>query len=354
MISRRFAGRKPYSAFATVELRYNASIMQLNKKVRGILQVTLSLVLLGWLLYQVGFDEVMSILTQIHWSWYLPAFLLFVTNIVIRAYRWYLLLHALNDRPSFSYLAYLYFVGFFANNFIPSGFGGDVVKIVSLRQSYGRGAEALSSVLMDRITGLLGSAIVALLALVWNAISHTTNIELPAALWAAIVLISVGMPLAFVLARWFEPLGYLTARVPRIRQLSQYGRLEQLADTVQRYPLPTLLRSLLISLPFTLSLILIQYTIARALSVDVPLAAFGLFVPLIAIINGIPLSFNGLGVREGAYLFLFVPIGVPSESAVAMSLAFYFLRFSAGLIGGLLYALRSLLRLLQSPYAKNL
>ncbi|MCA9969819.1 MAG: flippase-like domain-containing protein [Anaerolineales bacterium] len=326
----------------------------MNKKVRGVLQVLISLALLAWLLYQVGFDEVWSTLTTIRWSWYVPAFLLFISNIVIRAYRWYLLLHALNERPSFSHLTYLYFIGFFANNFIPSGFGGDVVKIVSLRQTYGRGAEALSSVLMDRITGLLGSAIVALAAMLWNAVSHTTNVELPAALWAAIALISLGMPLAFAAVRWLDPLTRLAARFPAVHRLPQYDRLHQLTDTVQRYPLPTLLRSLLISLPFTFSLILVQYSIARALSVDVPLAAFGLFVPIIAIVNAIPLSFNGLGLREGAYLFLFVPIGVSSESAVAMSLAFYFLRFSGGMIGGLLYALRSVARLLQSPHARNL
>ena len=83
-----------------------------------------------------------------------------------------------------------------------------------------------------------------------------------------------------------------------------------MVETVNRYPLPILLSSLLISLPFTLSLILVQYIIARALSIDLPLAVFALFVPIIAILNLLPLSFNGLGVREGVYQFLFVPIGV--------------------------------------------
>ena len=66
-----------------------------------------------------------------------------------------------------------------------------------------------------------------------------------------------------------------------------------------------------------------------------------LFVPVIAIINLLPISFNGLGMREGVYQFLFVPVGVADASAIAMSLAFYFLRLSTGLIGGILYALRS-------------
>ncbi|MCA9976092.1 MAG: flippase-like domain-containing protein, partial [Anaerolineales bacterium] len=106
-----------------------------NKKVQGILQIGLSLALLALLLRLVGLDEVITTLSNLDWGWYLPALLLFIVNIIIRGYRWYLLLHALNERPSLIHLIYLYFIGFFANNFIPSGFGGDVVKIVSLRQS---------------------------------------------------------------------------------------------------------------------------------------------------------------------------------------------------------------------------
>jgi glycosyltransferase 2 family protein len=110
-----------------------------------------------------------------------------------------------------------------------------------------------------------------------------------------------------------------------------------------------LLSSLLISLPFTLNLILVQVTIAWALGVHLPFRIFALFVPIIAIINLLPITFNGLGLREGIYTFLFVPIGVPAATAVSMSLAFYFLRFSAGLLGGLMYAFRSILSFARPP-----
>ncbi len=250
-------------------------------------------------------------------------------------------------------MLYLYFVGFFANNFIPTGFGGDVVKIVSLRQRYGIGTEALSSVIMDRLTGLLGSSVIALLALTWNTVNHTANIDLPVGLWLAIFTISFGIPAGFLLIRWTDLVGIVATRLPRISRLPLYVKFARLVDTVHRYPFPVLLKALLISLPFTINLILIQYFIAKALSVDIPIILFPLFVPLIALINLLPFTFNGLGLREGVYLFLFVPAGVLPEAAIAMSLAFYFLRFGAGLVGGLLYALSSLSRLLRSPHVEN-
>lgn len=116
----------------------------------------------------------------------------------------------------------------------------------------------------------------------------------------------------------------------------------------------SLAMSLLISIPFTLNLVLIQMLIARAFDVHLPFRIFALFVPLIAIINLLPIAFNGLGLREGIYTFLFVPIGVPAATAVSMSLAFYFLRFSAGLIGGLMYASKVVIQLVHPPEPNKL
>jgi uncharacterized protein (TIRG00374 family) len=326
-----------------------------NKKVRGILQVMLSAVVLAVLIYTIGLSDVVNTLAGIAWAWYIPAAMLFILSIFLRAHRWYILLGALNRRASFLHLAYLYFLGFFFNNFIPSGFGGDVAKVISLRQEHGRGAEALSSVVMDRVTGLLGSSLVALAALAWNELrpwlwtEPTTHVSLPPALLYITAAISVGVPLGFALFRWTDPLKLLAARLPFTRRVATNDRLQRLVQTVRRYPPSILLRALLVSLPFTLNLVLIQYCIARALSVDVPFSVFPLFVPIISIINLLPISFNGLGTREGVYVFLFVPIGVPEASAFAMSMAFTFLRMTAGLAGGLLYALRSARGIASAP-----
>ena len=324
-----------------------------NKKLRGVLQVLLSVTLLALLLNKVGLQEVVEVLSRLNLAWYTLAFLLFLLNIVIRAYRWFILLHSLNDRPTFGRLVYLYFVGFFANNFIPTGFGGDVVKVVSLRQQYGRGTEALSSVVMDRVTGLLGSSLIALVALIWNTVQHSSSVDLPGGLWVVIAMISIGIPFGFLLLRWINPFTLLREHFPKVGRIPFYGKFEELAETVNRYPWPVLLRALAISIPFTLILILIQYCITRALGIEVPISVFPLFVPIIAIFNLLPIAFNGLGVREGVYLFLFVPVGVAPEEAVAMSLAFYFLRFGAGVVGGVLLAWSSVSHLLRSPQADN-
>jgi len=321
-----------------------------DKRTRGVLQLALSLALLAWLANRVGLDAIGSTLAGISWAWYIPAFFVFLGNVILRAYRWHILVRALDQKVSYGRLLYLYFLGFFFNNFIPSGFGGDVVKVLALQQDQSHGAEALSSVLMDRLTGLIGSASIALIVLAWNGVQSwfggsTTSLSLPSPLVTITALVSIGIPAGFMLIRSFDPLELIGRHLPFTRRVTTHAGLQRLIHTIRGYPLAALLGALSVSLPFTVSLVAIQYAIARALSVDVPFHLFFLFVPIIAIINTLPISFNGLGMREGVYQFLFVPAGVSSAGAIAMSLAFYFLRVAAGLIGGLLYAVKSVRRL---------
>lgn len=325
------------------DLHYAIISRMINKKkLQGILQVAFSLLLLSYLIYRVGPAQIVATLAEINPVWYGLALALFMVNVTLRAYRWYILLHSLDDRPSFPYLLYLYFVGYFFNNFIPTGFGGDVVKVISLRQNYGRGTDALSSVVMDRLTGLLGSSLIALAALIWNLLSPSMHITVPSALLWLVFVISISVPAGFLFLRYAEPLIWLSRVLPFTRPVTGNEKLRRLTATIRRYSPRALMQSLLISLPFTLNLILVQYMVARALNVNVALPLFALFVPIIAIVNLMPISFNGLGTREGVYLLLFVPVGIPQSQAVAMSLAYYFLRVSAGLIGGVLLAVRTL------------
>ena len=218
-----------------------------------------------------------------------------------------------------------------------------------MRQSHGHGSEALSSVLMERVTGLVGSSLIAIAALLWNTSAHAADVHLPWALWALIIVTAIGIPVAFFVARWADPTALLRRVYPKAPSLPFYDRIERLVNTIHRYPMRALVSALLISLPFTLNLVLVQVTIADALNVHLPFGVFALFVPIIAIINLLPITFNGLGLREGIYTFLFVPVGVPAATAVSMSLAFYFLRFSAGLLGGLMVAIRSVVQFVRAP-----
>jgi uncharacterized membrane protein YbhN (UPF0104 family) len=79
---------------------------------------------------------------------------------------------------------------------------------------------------------------------------------------------------------------------------------------------------------------------ARALALDVPAAAVAVFVPLVSLAGMIPVSVNGLGVREALYILLFGRIGVPVETAVSLALLYLAVTFLASLPGGVAYLMQ--------------
>jgi uncharacterized membrane protein YbhN (UPF0104 family) len=207
---------------------------------------------------------------------------------------------------------------------------------------------------MDRLTGLIGTALIALITLGWYGLRQTVAVNLPPALLVVIALITLAVPSALMVLRLTDPLSFLSLHLPFLKPVTTNMRVKTLVTTIQQLPMATLIKAVLASLPFTVSLIITHYAIARALSVDLPFYVFPLFVPLISIITLLPISFNGLGLREGIYQLLYIPLGVLEADAISMSLALHLLRLGVGIVGGILYASRGVSRLTQPPVPEKL
>ena len=91
---------------------------------------------------------------------------------------------------------------------------------------------------------------------------------------------------------------------------------------------------------FQAVVILVVFLNANALGLSVPLAALAVFVPLISLAGMLPVSVNGLGLREALYLLLFGRVGVPADAAVSMALLYFAVTMAASLPGGIVYALQ--------------
>jgi hypothetical protein len=72
----------------------------------------------------------------------------------------------------------------------------------------------------------------------------------------------------------------------------------------------------------------------------VPLVYFFLFVPLLAVIVSLPISLNGIGVREGAGILLFGWIGVDRAHAFSLQFTTYLVAVAVSLLGGLVFLVR--------------
>ena len=272
-------------------------------------------------------------LRTIDLRWFIIAAAIHALGIVIRTWRWSLLIAALGTPIAFGRLFYLYMAGTFFNTFLPTGIGGDVVKIIELSPERG-GAHAFSTVLADRLTGILGSSLIALTVAVLDPADVPPDVR-----WG-VIAVSVAVLLASLLLTQRRLLDRFFTRLPFWSKLPK--KLLKVYEALTAYSIGAIARSTLISLPFTLTLIGTQYALALGLGVNAPIRYFALFIPMVALIQLLPISFNGLGVREGAFQVLFGSVGVGEAQAVAMSLMYYIVRVVIGLLGGLMYLIGSL------------
>jgi uncharacterized membrane protein YbhN (UPF0104 family) len=312
-----------------------------RKRWVGILQIAISIGILAWLLSRVGVRDVIDALSSLDPWYYALAGLVFLVSIAVRAVRWYVLLVPLGVRTPMLELFRLYLLGFFWNSFLPSGFGGDVVKAIALRNATGRGGASVTSVLAERVVGLLATSLIGVMV-----IPFSPTLFPPEAIYVV-----VGMCVAIIVGIWVVRLDILTwigVRLPFLGPVVGHRWAVSIQQALQTYDLKALGMGLLSSIPFTLCSILDNYLVGLALNVDLSILYYAIYTPIISIVSLLPLSFNGLGVREYTYQVLFGMVGISPEQAIAMALMFNLLRFGAGLLGGLVSFLSGVQRLVNN------
>ena len=298
-------------------------------------KVVLSLGLLAFVLNRVGWEQTRQALSEAHVPYLLAAQAVALIGIGVRAIRWRVLLDALGLHFSLARLTQLYFVGAFFSTCLPTGVGGDVVRAYEVAEQTDRAPEALGTVLLDRASGLLALLAMALvtLALAGSLVDRPIVVVL--------VLLAVGAygGVALLLQRsWLERLGLL-------RLVRRFRPVAEVYEAMHACGPAAISRAVLIGMLLNLMVIAINVLFARALGVDIALGYFFLFVPIITSLLMLPVSMSGLGIREGAYVYLFAQAGVLHSQALTMSLLVYASNVLTGLVGGALYALQGLYEL---------
>lgn len=297
---------------------------------RDVARVLLSLGALVFLFWRLGLQETLAELFQADVRLLLVAFTLFLISLFVRAWRWGVLLWALDLQVPFWRLVHLYFVGQFFSSFLPSQFGGDIVRAVELTEDTPPPA-AVGTVLVDRMTGVLVLFVIGLAALPFSAG------YLPSWLIGLLVGVAGGGLLAGALLLEGRVLLRLTSWLPERVSLSGSGPLGRIYAAITGCGWRALGRAFAISLFFNLMNILINFLCGRAVGIDLSLGYFIVTTPLISVTGMLPISVGGVGVRDWVVVALFSPVGVDSNAAAAMSLCLYGVSAATGLIGGILY-----------------
>ena len=136
----------------------------LRRNLSSLLKIGVTVVGLAIVLSSIPLAQIREELVIVSWPWLFLALAMITLSLVLRAFRWGILLRGLKATVQFGRLVELYFVGNFYNAFLPSGFGGDAVRILEIARDVPPNVAA-GTVLVDRLTGLLALFLMALLAL---------------------------------------------------------------------------------------------------------------------------------------------------------------------------------------------
>ena len=309
-----------------------STITQMKERTRRLLYLALrilaSALLLALLLWRVDLAQLTDLFSSVRFWPLAIALIAWFCHLLLLNERWRRLLAAQGIHLSYSRLLIYYMISFFFNNFLPAGLGMDVTRTVYVAKEKKRGSEVFASVLTERILGMVGILVFALVALIFYL--NTSEGRIFALLVVSIMALT-GIFVALFLRRGFLP--GLRRRIAAVRLFDLGQRAKQFYEALQLYRkrLRSVLTVIVISLFVQGFLVLLNYAAGLSLGLELPLYNHLVYIPIISIIAIIPISINGIGVREWGYVFLFGLVGLASGEALSLSLLF----FAVGVVGSL-------------------
>uniref|UniRef100_UPI004055BD26 lysylphosphatidylglycerol synthase transmembrane domain-containing protein n=1 Tax=Candidatus Electronema sp. TaxID=2698783 RepID=UPI004055BD26 len=266
---------------------------------------------------------------------FLPLILLLLfLNTAASAWKWRLFLLADGVNIPLATLTVTYLIGSFYNLFLPSNIGGDSYRIYDIAKKSSSGVRSAASVFADRFSGFLALVILSLLSSVLVARQFDNIFFFLGPLLILLILLAVLTALVKE-----KPVRLFLAAT----RLNRFPLLVSLTEkfflSVQCYGADRrlLLKVMAISFAFQLSVITIVWLLALSLHAQISFFYFSAFVPLITLLEAVPISIFGLGLRDAGYVFFFGWTGMTELQTRSLALLFFGLAVSYSLIGGLAY-----------------
>ncbi|HVN30827.1 MAG TPA: lysylphosphatidylglycerol synthase transmembrane domain-containing protein [Thermoanaerobaculaceae bacterium] len=281
-----------------------------------------------WALFQSAFSSTPLWL-------YLASFGALVAGQALYVFKWGLVLGAMGLRVPFLRLAEQYLLGIFFNNFLPTMIGGDAARVYYLGREEGY-ATVATSILVDRGLGFLSAAAWGTALVWWLDITTPAFIVARQVLTVLCAVLVAGLAAALVFR--LAPLVALLRRAPLLSRVADTIELiRKRGRALRRRPdiiVAVLLATSLYFLPFGW---VYQTYFRLAGGIAVPYAAILLVLLTISILSNIPISVNGIGLREQLHYLLFGSLGVSKELAVGISVIIFSQLLILSVLGGLVW-----------------
>lgn len=311
---------------------------------KGILvRIIGSTTLMYWILTKIDWSNVIAVAKEGSLFYFAAALIAIQVTVVFSILKWKMLVDssltpAQKKNASLLKLGRFYYIGLFFNNFLPGSIGGDVVRVYYLGRITGIPV-ATASVVFERLTSGIALVAIAIFSSLYIEFARTL-------LFPMLVAIGVVILLICLIRKWMSKtkktrnISYESNSKMKSRLKKVWNSLNQTNSVALNYRRKNLnwrIMIFILSILFQLGLAWINDLLFLSLGIDLPLLELLMIITLISFITMLPISVNGLGVREGCYVLFFSELGVPMEIALTVSLLLFVMVSISSLAGGLFW-----------------
>lgn len=309
----------------------------MNRPTKVGLQLLVSGAVLALLLWQIDLGQTIDILRESRWGYVAASLAIFLATTWLMAWRWWALLRVRGVHEPYTWLVRMYFVSYAASQVLPTAVGGDAVRIIEhARRRPDVRATAAGAIVMERIMGSVGTLVLVAIALAlaagrYEGVRLLVIVEL--ALLAAMIVLG--------LLLFSKRLGrHLEERLfPLGRRLRIEGAMQSLYRAMHEYRNAprVLLEVLAVTLVAQFSRVIAIWLCGEAVGIDVSPYVYIILGPLLFLVQMIPFTLNGIGVREAFFVGFLGRFDVPQEAAFAAGFLYFAVSIVTSLPGAFLW-----------------
>ena len=310
---------------------------------KSLIKLALSMLMVGIVLRSVHFENLKATFWTVSPATIILVVIGYTLGQLLSSLKWWTIAYSGGIKTPYPTALKAYFIGMFLNCFSFGMLGGDAARGILIAQGQPKKTEGIASVVADRIHGLI---VLSCIALITSAIMGRDRVAPD--LIQLLLLLVVGCTAGWIIGPWLLP------RLPYVKN-SQIGKkLQQVMAIFPRDP-KTLLIITGISIVFHLTQISLHAVMAAGMGIDIPFSTLLLVIPFVNIVCSLPISWNGLGVREKAYTYFLAtaPAIVSYEQAVAFGAIWLLAVTVSSAIGGIVAIISGDLRALKSQNAES-
>jgi hypothetical protein len=299
-----------------------------KRRVLTYARLVVGVALIAWLMWKIDWRKLAEALPRVNVPLVVACVLFYIILQVLSAFKWQLLLRAQGVRLQLRRLARFYFIGMFFNLFLPTIIGGDAMRAYLAAKEKGHLGVVMLSIFAERLTGFVAMLLIGFIGAALTPALVGQN-ELRLLIFAAIacggVAVAVVVLSVALRARW------LPAPV--------HKKLTQLYECLRTYGSRsrTLTGVMAISFLFQSGMVALNTLLIRACGYHAPLSTMAFFVPVLTVASMLPLSPNGLGIREITSVLLFQQTQVPEQVGLLHSLLYRLVVALASIPGWVFY-----------------